>query len=534
MRRPDYQVIREPIKTGNMEQLIKPHGGTLCNLIADKERIAELQKASIDFKSIELDCKQLSLLELLISGALSPLTGFMNQGDCRSVLTDMRLQDGTFWPLPITLDIVEDEARPLKTGEKLALRDEEGVMIAVLTAESIWNDNDNSIHHIGGKIEALRLPVHNDFSNLRSTPEEQREFFKKNGWRRVVAFQTNKILHRRSIESIRLMAEGLDANILITYTDGLDRPDESDHYTKIRCIKAAVEHYPAGLSRLEIVPIEPLNDSLEKILLNAIIGKNYGCTQLLVDDEMLSSDTIATVKSYEKELGIGIVTLSQNKRNESIQISDSKLKTMLEEEREIPPDFSYKEVIEELKKAYPPRNKQGFTLFFTGFSGSGKSTIANIVMTKLLEIGGKKITLLDGDIVRKNLSSELTFSKEHRDLNIMRIGFVANEITKNGGIAICCPIAPYEKTRQLNRELISASGAYIEIHVDTTIEECEKRDRKGLYAKARAGIIKGMTGIDDPYETPKDPEIKLNTLEMSPEEAANEVLLYLERERYIK
>ena len=207
---------------------------------------------------------------------------------------------------------------------------------------------------------------------------------------------------------------------------------------------------------------------------------------------------------------------------------------MLEDGLEIPPDFSYKEVIDEIRKAYPPRNRQGFTLFFTGFSGSGKSTIANIVMTKLLEIGGRKISLFDGDIVRQKLSSELTFSKEHRDLNIMRIGFVANEITKNGGIAICCPIAPYENMRRQNRKLISANGGYIEIHVDTSIEECEKRDRKGLYAKARAGIIKGVTGIDDPYETPKDPEIRLNTLEMTPEEAANEILLYLERERYIK
>ncbi|MDT8316454.1 MAG: adenylyl-sulfate kinase [bacterium] len=517
-----------------MEQITQPHSQALSELIVNVERAAELQKKSVNFKSIDLDRKQLSILELLISGALSPLKGFMSQADCRSVTVDMRLQDGTFWPLPITLDIDNKLASSLETGEKLALRDGEGLMIAVLTAESIWSDDSKAIHHIGGKIEALQLPIHNDFSDLRSTPEERREFFRKNGWRRVVAFQTDKILHKRSMDSIRLTAETIDANIVIDYADGSDRPDESCHYTNIRCLRAALLHYPRGMGRLGIVPVEPPGNSAGRILLNAIISKNYGCTHLLLDDETVSSDTITTVKGYEGELGVGILTPSRNKKDEQALISESALKKMLEDGMEIPPDFSYKEVIDEMKKAYPPKERQGFTLFFTGFSGSGKSTIANIVMTKLLEIGGRKVTLLDGDIARKNLSSELNFTKEHRDLNITRIGFVANEITKNGGIAICCPIAPYESIRELNRELISANGGYIEIHVNTPIEECEKRDRKGLYAKARAGIIKGMTGIDDPYEIPKDPELRLNTLKMSPEEAANEVILYLEKERYIK
>lgn len=517
-----------------MEQLIKPHGQTLCKLIVNEKRAAELQKESINFKSIALDGKQISLLELLIDGSLSPLTGFMNHDACRSVMDEMRLQDGTFWPLPITLDINEQLAVSLKSGERVALRDGEGLMIAVLTAESIWSDNNRAIHHVGGNIEALRLPIHNDFRALRSTPEERREFFKNNGWRRVIAFQTDKILHRRTMDSIRSTAEEIDANIFITYADGLDRPDESGHYTNIRCLKAALLHCPQGMADFGIVPIEPAGNSAEKTLLNAIISKNFGCTHFLLDDETVSGDTVATVKGYEDKLGVAILAPSHNKGDEPAQISESELKKMLDEGREIPPEFSYKEVIDEIKKISPPRDRQGFTLFFTGFSGSGKSTIANIVMTKLLEIEGRKITLLDGDIARKNLSSELTFSKEHRDLNITRIGFVANEITKNGGIAICCPIAPYDNIRKYNRELISANGGYIEIHVNTPIEECEKRDRKGLYAKARAGIIKGMTGIDDPYEPPKDPELRLNTLEVSPEEAANEVLLHLERERYIK
>ena len=516
-----------------MEQIIKPHGRTLCKLIVTEKRAVQLKKDSINFKSIDLAGKELSLLEMLISGALSPLTGFMNQDESSSVIDSMRLKDGTFWPLPVTLDIDEQLAASLVTGERIALRDAEGLMIAVLTAESIWSDSNKSIHHVGGSIEALRPPVHNDFRDLRSTPEERRELFRENGWRRVAAFQTGRILHRRSMDSIRSMAEEIDANIFIDYADGLDRPDESGHYTNVRCLKAALSHYPPGLAGLGIIPLEPAGDSVEKILLSAVIGKNYGCSHLLIDDETVSADTIDAVKSYEREIGVTILKLSHDNKSEAAHISEPELKKMLDKGREIPPGFSYSEVIDELRKTYPPRERQGFTLFFTGFSGSGKSTIANIVMTKLLEIGGRKVTLLDGDIARKNLSSELTFTKEHRDLNITRIGFVANEITKNGGIAICCPIAPYEKVRSYNRDLISANGGYIEIHVNTPIEECEKRDRKGLYAKARAGIIKGMTGIDDPYEIPKDPELRLNTLEMSPEEAANEVILYLERKRYI-
>ena len=279
-----------------MEQLIKPHGGALRTLIVAPQRAKELQEESINYRSIDLGRGQLSLLELLINGGLSPLTGFMKEKDCRSILDRMRLEDGTFWPLPVTLDIDGKIAASLKTGEKIALRDGEGLMIAVLTAESIWSSENTLRHHVGGKVEALRLPIHNDFSDLRATPEEKREFFRKNGWRRVVAFQTDEILHKHSIESIRLIAEELDTNIVIDYADGLDRPDESSHYTKVRCIKAAAGHYPPGMASFGIVPVEPAANSPEKILLNAIISKNYGSTTFILDDEILSSDTIATVK----------------------------------------------------------------------------------------------------------------------------------------------------------------------------------------------------------------------------------------------
>jgi sulfate adenylyltransferase len=216
-----------------------------------------------------------------------------------------------------------------------------------------------------------------------------------------------------------------------------------------------------------------------------------------------------------------------------LNISGTELRDRLNTGRDIPSWFTYPEVVKELRKSYPPRHKQGLTIFFTGLSGSGKSTIANILMTKFLEAGGRPVTILDGDLVRKNLSSELGFSKEHRDINIRRIGYVASEITKNGGIAICAPIAPYESVRQQVRQMIEPHGGFILVHVSTPIDVCEGRDRKGLYAKARAGIVKEFTGVSDPYEEPKNAEVVINTAELTQEEAAQEIILHLEREGFI-
>jgi sulfate adenylyltransferase len=216
-----------------------------------------------------------------------------------------------------------------------------------------------------------------------------------------------------------------------------------------------------------------------------------------------------------------------------LNISGTELRARLNEGREIPGWFTYPEVVRELRRSYPPRHKQGLTIFFTGLSGSGKSTIANVLLTKFLETGGRPVTILDGDLVRKHLSSELGFSKEHRDINIRRIGYVASEITKNGGIAICAPIAPYEATRKHVRQMIEPYGGFILVHVATPIETCEERDRKGLYAKARAGIVKEFTGISDPYEAPTDAEVVINTAELSAEEAAQEIILHLEQQGFI-
>ena len=335
-----------------------------------------------------------------------------------------------------------------------------------------------------------------------------------------------------------------------------------DHYTRIRCYQAVGRHYPRHTACLSLLPLAVRMGGPREAVWRAIIAKNYGCTHLLVEPHHAASGCGSAgtpvhepggarelLRRHERELGVTMVPGGQmvyvSERDEYVPddevppgvqpmtLTAAELRGRLARGTAIPSWFSFPDVIEELRRRHPPRYRQGFTVFFTGLSGSGKSTLANVLLVKLLEMGGRPVTLLDGDIVRKNLSSELGFSREHRDVNILRIGFVASEITKNGGIAICAPIAPYEHVRRANRELISRGGGYILVHVSTPLAVCEQRDRKGLYAKARAGTLKEFTGISDPYEVPTDADIVLDTTGLSPEECAQKIILYLEKEGYI-
>jgi sulfate adenylyltransferase len=295
---------------------------------------------------------------------------------------------------------------------------------------------------------------------------------------------------------------------------------------------------------------------------HALIRKNCGCSHMIIgrDHAGPGKDTDGQAfygpyaaqelfQKYQPEIGVTMMPFHNMVYVEDqakylpedevprdarvLNISGTQLRQRLNEGRLIPDWFTYREVIQELRRSFPPRNQQGFTIFFTGLSGAGKSTIANVLVIKLLEIGGRPVTLFDGDLVRKHLSSELGFSREHRDLNIRRIGYVASEITKNRGIAICAPIAPYDSTRKEVRAMIAPLGGFIMVHLSTPVEVCEERDRKGLYAKARAGIIKEFTGVSDPYEEPTDADITINTAELAPDEAAQEIILHLESEGFI-
>jgi len=521
-----------------------------------------------------------------MNGGFSPLTGFLTKADYESVCDDMRLSDGTLWPMPITLDVTEEMAENLKPGDKLAMRDMEGYTLAILTVEDIWKPdqkaeakkvfgttneehpavgylvNNTNPYYVGGKIEGMMVPNHYDFVESRMTPAQVRERFTALGWRKVVAFQTRNPMHRAHQELTFRAAAALEANLLVHPVVGMTKPGDVDHYTRVRCYQAIQKHYPKNTAMMSLLPLAMRMGGPREAVWHAIIRKNHGCTHIIVGRDHAGPgsdskgnpfygpyDAQELLQKHEEELGIKMVPFKMMvylpdqdiycpvdelpEGAKTLSISGTELRERLAMGREIPSWFSFPEVVKELRRTYPPRSKQGFTVFFTGLSGSGKSTIANILLVKLLEMGGRPVTLWDGDIVRKNLSSELGFSKEHRDINIRRIGFVAAENTKNGGIALCAPIAPYENIRKENRELISKYGGYILVYVATSLEVCEQRDTKGLYAKARAGIIKEFTGISDPYEVPNDADLVLDTVDVTPEECAQQVVLHLEKEGYI-
>ncbi|MEX0667306.1 MAG: bifunctional sulfate adenylyltransferase/adenylylsulfate kinase [Acidimicrobiia bacterium] len=568
------------------DHLISPHSGTLVNLEATEKRTSELRAQSVDWRSWDLTERQICDLELLMSGGFSPLNGFMTKDDYERVCSEMRLKDGTLWPIPITLDITEQAAESLSPGQMLAIRDPEGVMLAALHVEDVWRPDltseasdvfgtTNPEHpgvgyllnrshpvYIGGRIEGLQPPAHYDFRSLRQTPAELRAEFVRRGWTQIVAFQTRNPLHRAHVELTLRAATESSANLLIHPVVGMTKPGDVDHYTRVRCYQAVLDRYPHNTAALALLPLAMRMGGPREAVWHAIIRKNHGCTHLIVGRDHAGPGSDSSGKPFygpydaqellakhQSELGVAMVDfrmmvyapdndqyIPEDEVPEGLKtvtISGTDLRDRLATGREIPEWFTYPEVATELRRTHPPRARQGFTVFFTGLSGSGKSTIANALLVKVLEMGGRPVTMLDGDLVRKHLSSELGFSKEHRDINIRRIGYVASEITKSGGIAICAPIAPYDATRKAVRSMVEPGGGFVLVHITTPLEVCEARDRKGLYAKARAGLIPEFTGISDPYEEPTDAEMSIDTAQFLPDEAANQIILYLERLGYI-
>ena len=552
-----------------MNNLISAYGGALINLMVDVEQANALSKEALTMPSIDLDQHQLCDLELLLNGAFSPLTGFMGQGDYRSVENHMHLADGTFWPLPITLDVPEKMAQTLTRGLRVALRDNEGFMLAVLTVSDIWEAGSQldtqlggAIYHVGGDLEGISLPLRHDYTALRLSPQEMRNSFIRRGWRRVIAYQARQPLYRAQYEFTLRTAMQNEANLLIHLVTGGDAMDSPEYFARVRSYQAAQARYPAATSALALLPFYPRGEGERAILLRAIVQRNFGCTHLIVGGDYEESgagrrgadftqhDVLQRLASHITAIGIELIGFPRmvyvEERDQympeeaapigarTLTLSGFELRRRLAEGVKIPDWYVFPEIIAEIRKAHPSRDKQGFTVFFTGLSGSGKSTLAKVLTIKLLELGGRRVTLLDGDIVRKHLSSELGFSKAHRDINIRRIGYVASEITKNNGIAICAPIAPYRATRRAVRAMIEQHGGFIEVYVATPLEVCEQRDRKGLYAKARAGLVKEFTGISDPYEIPEQPAIIIDTSDLGVEEAAQRVLLKLEHEGYLR
>ncbi len=569
-----------------MDQLIKPHGSRLVDLLVDEGRASEIREESRDWPSLDLGPRQLCDLELLINGAYSPLEGYLGAADHRSVCSEMRLASGVLWPLPVVLNVPDQLADSLSVGDSLALRDREGVMIAALEVdecyerdldaevEAVFGTGDRShpgvaqyLHRtrawaVAGRIEALQLPVHYDYHELRKTPAELRRVFSDLGWRQIIAFQTHRTYHRAQHAMIVAAARDIGANVLVHPVVGLDEPGDADHYTRVRCYQAALSSFPEDMAQLNLLPLAMRGGGAREALLHAIVHKNYGASHLMVDfdgagtvldvvgepayDQAESREIIA---AHADELGAELLPVREMVYLEQagefvgadevpadgqvLHLTSAEVRKRLDDGEQIPPWYTFESVASELQRRHPARAEQGFTVFLTGLSGSGKSTIANVLRVKLLELDGRGVSLLDGDLVRANLSSELGFSKEHRDLNIRRIGFVAAEITRAGGVAICAPIAPYDVVRREVREMVQPCGGFVLVHVATPLETCEARDRKGMYAKARAGIIKEFTGISDPYESPEDADVVIDTTDLTPDEATREVLLHLRRQGYI-
>lgn len=564
------------------DHLIPPHGGELVNLIAGPERASELKAKAWNGPVWDLTPRQLCDVELLLSGGFSPLTGFMTRDDYEGTCHEMRLKNGALWPMPITLDVTEEFAKTLRPGSQVALRDREGAVLATLHAEEIWKPDrvaeaeavfkTSSTDHpgvayllrqanpwyVGGRLEGLRLPSHYDFRPLRLTPVELRAEFARLGWRRVVAFQTRNPMHRAHQELTRRACKNIEANLLIHPSVGMTKPGDVEYYVRVRCYQAMLPKYPKDTVRLSLLPLAMRMGGPREALWHAIIRKNHGCTHFIVGRDHAGPgkdrngkafygpyDAQELLRSHQQELGVTMVPfqmlvyledqdtyvpeneIPQGAR--TLNISGTDLRRRLAEGRELPSWFTFPEVARELQRSYLPRHRQGFTIFLTGPAGSGKSTIADVLRIKFLEMGGRPVTLLDEGAIRKYLSPEP--ESENRESNIRRAGFVASEITKNGGIAICALAAPEDAIRKEVKTMIEPKGGFVLVSLLTPAGVSQAGSRKET--GSRAGLRSSPPGVADSYEPPEDAAVIIDTTQASPEEAAQQVFLHLEREGYI-
>lgn len=566
------------------DHLNKPYKGKLINRLISPDKKNDLKEYANSLVQIPLSQKSLFDLELIASGGFSPLNGFMTKKEYENVLYNLKLDDSTLWPVPICMDIEKKNYEKIKNVDEIALTDKEGFQQGILEIEDIFeidlkkeiknlyltSNNQHpgiknlvrskSSHYVGGKITLTEMPKHYDFKKHRYSPKELRDYFIRTGWNNVAVFQTRHPIHRLQYELCLRVIKEKKKKLLINQVAGITHPKDFDRYTRVRATDRIINTFPLNSTHLNLIPLHMRFTGYKDALLHSIISKNYGCSDIIIghghsnpkhsNGKFFYDNEIIKEKAdqYSKEIGINVIPLSEMRymyfdedyrfideipsNTQSLSISGDEIRNRIKQGKKIPSWASFDNVIDEIEKNYPPPSKQGFTVFLTGLPSAGKSTIAKVLHSKFLEIGKRPVTLLDGDIVRRNLSNELNFSKEHRNINVERIGFVANEITKNRGIAICAPIAPYKYTRDKIRDNIEQNGGFIEVFISTPLNICEKRDRKGMYNKARKGLIKDFTGIDAPYEKPKNPEVIIDTTDLSPEESAQKVILELTRLGY--
>ncbi|HJP92469.1 MAG TPA: bifunctional sulfate adenylyltransferase/adenylylsulfate kinase [Pyrinomonadaceae bacterium] len=565
-------------------QLITPCGGSLVNLIASGDELEELWAYGIQLPSLQISNRSACDLELLATGAFSPLNRFMGQSDYQSVLDEMHLASGQLFPIPVTLPI--EDARDVRIGQDVALHDVQNNLLAILTVEEVyeWDLSEaarkvfktQDLRHpliaemhrwgkfnVSGPLRVVKLPPHYDFQNLRLTPEQTRTRLETFGRSNVVAFQTRNPLHRAHEELTKRAIEKVDGVLLLHPVVGMTKSGDVDHYTRVRTYRAlAQRYYEPDRVLLALLPLAMRMAGPRAALWHALIRRNYGANHFIVGRDHASPgvgsdgkpfygpyEAQQLVEQYAEELGIAVVPFSElvylpaeGKYQESSlippdcetsSISGTQVReNYLNSGRRLPSWFTRPEVADILAEAYPPRHRQGVCIWFTGLSGAGKSTTAK-VLTVLLEQYGRQVTVLDGDVVRTHLSKGLGFSKEDRDTNILRIGYVASEIVRHGGMVIAAAVSPYRAARNEVRNMIG-EDRFIQVFVDTPLEICERRDVKGMYAKARRGEITSFTGIDDPYEPPIGAEITLDTVNLTPEENAHLILRYVQERGFLR
>jgi len=571
---------------------LRAHGptGKLINpmLPKDSQEWADLREHSATLPEVVLSYRNLCDIELILNGGFSPLEGFMNKKEYKGVCEQMRLPCGTLYPVPVNLDITKQKALEIEeSGKKqVVLKDREGIPLAVMNIEDLWEvdknmeaetcwggdpehpaivtlmSNTNEVY-IGGKLTGLGLPPHYEYADLRKTPQETRDMFEKMGWDKVCAFQTRNPMHRAHYElTVQALAVDDDMKLLVHPVVGMTKPGDIDHHTRVKCYKEIMPMYPKGRSALVVYPLAMRMGGPREAIWHSIICKNFGATHFIVGrDHAGPGSNSAGVDFYglyeardaavahKAELGIKLLSFEMmvysmehdkyfpiNKVPEGVKpmkLSGTEVRRRLRTGEDIPEWFSYGQVVKILRKANPPRDKQGFCVFFTGLSGSGKTTVANALVERLMEIQDRPISVLDGDHVRQLLSSGLGFSKEDRVLNIKRIGYVASLIVKSGGIAIAAPIAPNEEPRNWARRAIKEVGGFFLTHLATPVETCEHRDRKGLYKRARSGQLKGFTGIEYRYEPPESPEIKIDTATSSIQNSVETIISELVADGYV-
>ena len=572
------------VPTETQARLIEPYGGRLVDLLVPPDEHEALRAHANTLPSIQLSDRALCDLELLATGAFSPLDRFMGRADYERVLAEMRLADGTLFPIPVTLPV--ESIDDLHYDREIALRDSKNNLLAVMTVEEIYTweraaaaqqvfGTQDPAHplvaemtrwgslNLSGPLRVLALPRHYDFTDLRLTPAQTRARLAAAGQTNVVAFQTRNPLHRAHEELTKRAAESVDGTLLLHPVVGLTKPGDVDHFTRVRSYKALLSNYYDGdRAVLALLPLAMRLAGPREALWHAIIRRNFGANYLIVGRDHAGPGNDSTgrpfygpydaqelAQQHSAEIGVGVLTFSEmvylpdeGRYEEASRIPDGAQvasisgtqvrSDYLNRGRQLPEWFTRPEVADILSESYPPRHRQGVCLWFTGLSGAGKSTTAEVLTILLLE-HGRQVTVLDGDVVRTHLSKGLGFSKEDRDVNIRRIGFVAAELVRHGGIAVCAAVSPYRATREDVRAMVG-KDRFVEIFVDTPIEVCEDRDVKGMYAKARRGEITGFTGIDDPYEAPVNPEITLDTVAFTPEENAQRIVAYLVEHGYAR